>query len=217
MENKKKIILLSKDKESTEIISSCLDKYGYEIYPVTDDFLFCIEVLDTDFDAVITGYIPTVEETEKIKKYVIQKKIEGSFIMINPSLGKDGKINPYFDNSNLKKIKELCLFADIITPNYTEALLMSNLSYKEECDEKDVEGIIFKLNSFGMAHKIVIPSVKIKGRGICTVVSEFGEVELVDNKNEVAVSPEFHSKYTALILNELLSDKNITDGAKNII
>ena len=211
MEKSKKILLISKDEKNSNLILNKLDESGHEIYPVQQDFSFCFSVLDDDFDAIISDYIPTVEETETIKKYVIEKKISGSFIMINPVI-----CDNLSDNSHLKKVKELCLFADIITPTYEEALKLSNLSYKEECEEKDIEVLVFKLNSFGMAHKIVIPAIKIKGRGICTVVSEFGEFELVDNNDKDAFALEFHKKYIALMLNELLSGKNIVDAVNNI-
>ena len=140
-------------KCSLTVAIPALSSMGYEVCPIVTSYLSAhtgfenpvfvdmtehsqavishLKELDVEFDSVYTGYIPTLNQMETVKKFVIENKVKKSLIMIDPVLGDDGKLYSYFDNSHIKKMRELCLFSDVITPNYTEACFLANYEYKE--------------------------------------------------------------------------------------
>jgi len=168
---------------------------------------------DCEPDGIMVGHISSLKNAEKIKKYIISKKINGAFILVNLDLGKNGELFSFADKDMVKKMKELCLFADAIFINYTEACAFANLKYAEECEKIMIEGLIFKLNSFGMANKLIITSVPIEDRGYKTVISEYGECEILENN---CVSEE---KYlpAALVLDKILSGKKVKSAVSEAL
>lgn len=169
--------------------------------------------LSDETDGVLVGHISSYENAEKIKKYIIEKKINGAFILVDIDLGEKGSLYPSVDNEMIKKMKELCLFADAVFLNYTEACFFTNLTCIDGLEEKDAQKLIFKLNSFGMANKLIITSVPFKDKGCKTVVSEYGEFEILDDdcvsgdKNLPAV----------LVFKEMLSGKKVLDAVSEAV
>lgn len=164
---------------------------------------------DAETDAVIIGKIDTVYNAELAKKYIIDKKIKGAFITVSVCLGNDGKLNENFDKSMIKKMKEVCLFADLIILNYTEATLFSNIPYSECCGQKEIKRIIFMLNSYGMVNKLIITGVPVENEGPSTIISELEEYEVVSEnkaKEELSVA----------VTKELLNGSNLKNAFNNL-
>ena len=221
-------------KCSLTVVIPVLSAMGYEVCPIVTTYLSAhtgfpdpenfdlshtteavtkhLEKLGVTFDAVFTGYIPTVSQMETVKHFMIKNKIEKKLIMVDPVLGDEGKLYTFFDNETVKKMRELCLYADVITPNYTEACFLANLPYKEMLTKENVRTLIDKLNAFGMANKIVITSVPVEDK-ICMVVSEFGELEIIECdyvKGEYCGAGDV---FSSIILGKLLEGKTIRESA----
>ena len=222
-------------KCSLTVVIPTLSAMGYEVCPIvtsylsahtgfpepanfdlshtTSDILNHLKKLDVDFDAVFTGYIPTVSQMENIKQFVIESKINKKFVMVDPVLGDDGKLYTFFDNSSVKKMRELCLYADIITPNYTEACFLANLPYKDEMSKENARVLIDKLNSMGYANKIIVTSAPVDGKK-CMLVSEYGELEIIECEYVDGDYCGAGDVFSSVVLGEMLDGKNVLDAAK---
>ncbi|MBE7020066.1 MAG: pyridoxamine kinase [Ruminococcaceae bacterium] len=221
-------------KCSLTVVIPVLSAMGYEVCPIVTSYLSAhtgfenpanfdlshttkditshLEKLGVDFDAVFTGYIPTVFQMEDIKQFMIKNKLLKKLIMVDPVLGDDGKLYTFFDNTTVKKMRELCLYADVITPNYTEACFLANLPYKEMLTKENVRTLIDKLNAFGMANKIVITSVPVEDK-TCMVVSEFGELEIIECEYVEGIYCGAGDVFSSILLGKLLEGQNIMDSA----
>ncbi len=221
-------------KCSLTVVIPVLSAMGYEVCPIVTSYLSAhtgfkdpanfdlshttravvnhLDTLGVTFDAVFTGYIPTVAQMEDVKQFIIKNKLEKRLIMVDPVLGDEGKLYTFFDNATVKKMRELCLYADVITPNYTEACFLANLPYKEMLTKEQVRILIDKLNAFGMANKIVITSVPVDNK-MCMAVSEFGELEIIECEYVKGQYCGAGDVFSSVVLGKLLEGNNILDAA----
>lgn len=221
-------------KCSLTVVIPTLSAMGYEVCPIvtgylsahtgfenpasfdlahtTNDIISHLDKLGVEFDSVFTGYIPTTEQMEDIKQFVIKNKIKGNFILVDPVLGDEGKLYTFFDNKTVKKMRELCLYADLITPNYTEACFLANLPYKESITEENARALIDRLNSFGIANKIIVTSAPVNGKK-CMIVSEFGEIEIIECEYVKGEYCGAGDMFSSVVLGEMLGGKNVSEAA----
>lgn len=145
-------------------ILSCHTAFDeYEIIHIEDrlhNMTKCWDKENIKFDGIYIGYLGNVQaiiETEKIiKKYTT----ENALIMIDPVLGDEGKLYAGFDKEYQERLKKFTKMADIITPNFTEVLLLLG----------EDTNIINTLKKDDEYHKSLINSLRNEGYN-CAVIT----------------------------------------------
>ena len=100
-----------------------------------------------EFDAIYSGYLGSMEQVDLIKKCISVLKGENTLVVVDPVMGDNGNLYQTFSPDFPFKMRELCLEADVITPNVTEACLMLSEAYKEPpYTKKYIEGLLIKLS-----------------------------------------------------------------------
>lgn len=83
------------------------------------------------FDAVYSGFLGSAEQVDIVLDFVKQFSSEGSVFLCDPAMADNGKLYDTFDNLFVNQMKKLCMHADIIVPNFTEASLLLDCEYKK--------------------------------------------------------------------------------------
>lgn len=107
------------------------------------------EKLDYHFDYFYSGFlgsIPTVENAIIIAKSLKKK---GTIIAVDPAMAEDGKLYKIFNEEYKDKIIELCKYADILMPNFTEGKMLAGLSLTLEPNEANARMILRILHHNG--------------------------------------------------------------------
>ncbi len=82
------------------------------------------------FDAVLSGYLSSVEQIEIVKDFVKEfLKPDGLFIL-DPIMGDNGHLYSAYKSELCTKMSELVKIADVITPNLTESCILTNHNYE---------------------------------------------------------------------------------------
>ena len=115
------------------------------------------------FDAIYTGYLGSQKQIEIMLDFFNDFKSENNFILVDPVMADGGELYDNFNSEFPRKMRMLCEKADVITPNLTEACLLTESEYKNKYDEKYIDDIIFKLSEIG-AKNIVLKGVELNGR-----------------------------------------------------
>lgn len=115
------------------------------------------------FDAIYTGYLGSQKQIEIMLDFFKDFKSENNFILVDPVMADGGELYDNFNSEFPRKMRMLCEKADVITPNLTEACLLTESEYKNKYDEKYIDDIIFKLSEIG-AKNIVLKGVELNGR-----------------------------------------------------
>ena len=141
-----------------------------DILPIVNHWL---SLDDVNFDAVYTGYLATKEQIELIKQVIHMIKDKHKIcVMVDPAMADNGKMYPAFTDDFALEMKKLCVEADIVVPNLTEACKMLGVEYISGVTTKEyIENILFGLADLGI-DKVVLTSVCLKEGEIGTVVTK---------------------------------------------
>lgn len=112
------------------------------------------------FEAIYTGYLASNQQIGIAKK-LIQDSSNNPLIIIDPCMADNGKLYTGFNQEFVEKMKEYCYYADIITPNLTEACLLLDREYPSNYDEQYIQETLKQLTHLG-CKKAVITGVSFQ-------------------------------------------------------
>lgn len=172
------------------------------------------ESIDLHFDALYSGYLGSFRQLDLVSEFFDKFKSEDTLIVVDPVMADNGKLYGGFSQDFPQGMKKLCAKADIITPNFTEAVLMLGEEYKEgPYDKAYVENLLGKLSELG-AKTVVLTGVYFGenelGAAVCDCAS---------GKIDYAFSPWIKGYYhgtgdifTSVFLSAVLNGKSNSEA-----
>lgn len=139
---------------------------GYEDY-FFDDYTDKMESyiakwkkLDLRFEGIYTGFLGSVRQIEIVKKFIKEFQDQRTQVIVDPVMGDDGKKYTTYTQEMCEQMRELVKMADIITPNLTEACILTGTVYRaHEWKQADLETLAGRLCDLG-PEKIVITGLQ---------------------------------------------------------
>lgn len=156
---------------------------GYESFFCTDytdsmeAYIAQWKKLELCFDGILTGFLGSPEQIGIVKRFLEAFKKEGTTVVVDPVMGDNGKLYATYSPALAQKMRELLPFADILTPNLTEACILSGVSYRTDLAEGALEAICEKLSAMG-PEKIVVSGLE-RGDTLENFVYETGKPPLL--------------------------------------
>ncbi len=198
---------------------------GFDAPVHTDETSFCSDVLTSyqkqniNFDAVLVGYLSGAQQANLVKKAFADNI--NSLKILDPVMADNGKL---YNRSTAKlcaEIKNLCSFADIITPNATESAVLLNLPASDaQMPEAEWKKRLLELHrNYPNCKAIVITGALLPN-------SEYSNAVLIANASEepivemlkYTVVPENYpgtgDLFAALLCGHLLNEKSIINSVK---
>lgn len=105
--------------------------------------------LDLHFDGICTGFLGSHRQIAIVEGFFESFKTNDNKIIIDPVMGDYGKIYPTYTKETCQEMKKLIKYADIITPNLTEACILTDEEYNVLCSNQDLLRIARKLSDMG--------------------------------------------------------------------
>lgn len=138
--------------------------------------------LDLRFEGIASGFLGSAEQIEIVREFIHQFRDERTQVIIDPVMGENGKAYPTYTEEMCDKMKHLVEYADILTPNVTEACMLTGMPFKEkDWQRKELLEMMARLRELG-AEKIVVSGLD-SGQFISNAVSEVpGECKLLRQK-----------------------------------
>lgn len=116
------------------------------------------------FDSIYTGFLGSNEQVDICIKLIKYHKGKGAYIYVDPVMADDGCKYSMMNDEFVKKMKKMIAYADLITPNYTEACLLLDRKYKAgDVDPKTVKEWLVELSDMG-AKRTVITGIKFENK-----------------------------------------------------
>ena len=131
------------------------------------------EKLGLEFDGILTGYLGSVAQVRIVKDFLNRFKKEDTRVVVDPVMGDGGHLYASYAPELAKKMKELLPYADVLTPNLTEACILTDTVYKEDMREEELEVLCEKLSKQGPEHIVI--SGLTDGSGLRNYVYERGK------------------------------------------
>lgn len=113
------------------------------------------------FHSILVGYLGDRQNITETKSFIEDFKTDDNIVLIDPILGDQGRMYSGFTDDYRKELKDIIGHADIITPNVTEACLLTDRDYSEDLSDDDILDLCRKLSAYG-CRNVVITSVKGK-------------------------------------------------------
>lgn len=117
--------------------------------------------LELQFRGIYTGFIGSKEQIAIVEQFFRDFKRSNTIVLIDPVMGDYGKPYPTYTMEMCQEMKRLVRYADILTPNLTEACILTDTPYKENWSKQELLDLARKLQAKG-AQKVVITGVPRK-------------------------------------------------------
>lgn len=152
---------------------------GYERYFFEDyteklpEYIKNWEYLGLTFSGIYSGFLGSERQIGIVEDFIEKFRTEETVVIVDPVMGDYGKAYPTYTRELCGHMKRLVRFADILTPNLTEACILTDTPYKEKWRKKEIRRMAETLMSQGPG-KVVITGIT-QGGYIANYVCERGK------------------------------------------
>lgn len=172
--------------------------------------------LDINFNALYSGFLGSSNQIDIVLQIFEMFKTENNLIVVDPVMADQGKLYSIYDNDFPQKMKKLAKKADILMPNITEAVLLTDEKYYEgPYDKKFTQKLLYKLASLG-PNKIILTGVYFDNKeiGVAIFDKNTNKIDYVFSNKINGYYPGTGDIFASSLLACFLKGKNLVDSAK---
>ncbi len=123
------------------------------------------EKLTLHFKGIATGFLGSSEQIGIVADFIRRFRTEGTIVLVDPVMGDYGRTYPTYTEEMCREMARLVSLADIVTPNLTEACILTGTPYREHWHLAELYALAEKVSSLGAA-KVVITGIP-QGSFLC--------------------------------------------------
>ncbi len=146
----------------TAVLSSHTAFEGFTFRDLTDEFTPITKhwkQRGEHFDCVYSGYLGSKRQIELVGYFIRDFKSDDTKVIIDPVLGDHGRLYTNFTEDFAKSMAQLCAYADVITPNLTEAAYLLGREYVGEgYTQEFIKELLCDLATLG-AKKVILTGI----------------------------------------------------------
>lgn len=132
--------------------------------PYMQQYMEHWKFLNLEFDGIATGFLGSKEQISEVIQFFELFKTQQNQILVDPVMGDYGKLYSSYTDEMCNEMKRLVPYADILTPNLTEACRLLDISYEEaDISEQGLLHICEKLSEMG-PDKIALTGLQSEGK-----------------------------------------------------
>lgn len=170
-----------------------------------------------EFDGVATGFLGSAEQIEIVGDFL--KKNSSALIMIDPVMGDHGKIYASYTREMCRQMKKLLTFADLVTPNLTEACELLNIPYPAGGIISDSDLAIMAANIAAKTRggKIVITGVTLDfddEKNISNFIYDGGKIDVVTSQKLGGDRSGTGDVFFAIVAASIMNGENLLSAVK---
>ena len=129
--------------------------------------------LGFSFDGIMTGFLGSREQIEIVTDFIRYFKRENTVVLVDPIMGDHGEAYATYTPQMCEEMKELVQYAGIVTPNVTEACLLTETVYSENFSRRALTDLSYKILLMG-PRAVIITGIVRENR-ILNLVHEQGK------------------------------------------
>lgn len=114
------------------------------------------------FDAVYTGYLASAEQVGLVSALLDGMDERPALTLIDPVMGDNGALYAGFSDAFPQAMRALCGRADVLTPNVTEACLLTGTAYSPVQDAAQTRRLLERLLELG-CRAAVLTGLRVDG------------------------------------------------------
>ena len=133
--------------------------YYTDFTPHMDAYMEQWEGLELHFDGILTGFLGSPEQIGFVCRFMERFKEKDTVTVIDPVMGDDGALYPTYSPELAENMTHLLQYADILTPNLTEACILTGTPYSPDMGREELLELCEALHRLG-PEKIVISGLE---------------------------------------------------------
>lgn len=170
--------------------------------------------MDLCFSGILTGFLGSPEQIAIVHRFLERFKTNETVTVVDPVMGDYGKLYPTYSPDLAAQMGTLLPYADIITPNLTEACLLTDTPYCPDMDENELERLCKKLHAMGPS-KVVISGLE-RGDDLENFVYEFGKSPVVIREHKVGPCRSGTGDvFSSMIAADAVNGMELTESVKH--
>jgi len=140
--------------------------------------------LNIEFDGICTGFLGSTEQIDIVIEFIEMFKKSNTTVIVDPVMGDYGKLYSTYTKEMCDEMKRLMQYADLMTPNLTEACILLDVPYpNRNLTPNELENIAKSLCYHG-PRKIVITGLQHNGN-IQNFIYEIGKPYTIINVEKI--------------------------------
>ncbi|MCQ2520352.1 MAG: pyridoxamine kinase [Lachnospiraceae bacterium] len=169
--------------------------------------------LDLEFNGICTGFLGSAEQIMIVENFLKDFGKKETIVVVDPVMGDYGHLYPTYDPEICGRMKNLIKYADIITPNLTEACILVGCEYNEKYKNAEIEEIAVKLSKMG-PKKIVITGIP-RGHFISNYCFEEGKESYMIKTAKVGTQRSGTGDiFTSIVVADAVNDVDFHESIK---
>ncbi|MCQ2418029.1 MAG: pyridoxamine kinase [Oscillospiraceae bacterium] len=170
---------------------------------------------DLHFDWIYSGFLGSLGQIEVIRRFFHQQKQKNPRcrILLDPVMGDDGKRYTTYTQPLCDAMRALAAEADIITPNITEACILTGESYHgESLSLEEAKSLAEKLTAIGCKSAVITGIVQ--GQNIGNLTYENGQFSFSSVQKTECLYSGTGDLFASIACGALAHGKNLCEAAK---
>lgn len=170
--------------------------------------------LGLSFNGILTGFLGSAEQIDIVERFFETFKSENTIAVVDPVMGDYGALYPTYSPQLASRMRTLAAYADILTPNLTEACILTGTEYREDMEECGLRRICEKLCRLG-AGKIVISGL-MRGESLENFIYEPGKKPVCVAEHKVGECRSGTGDvFSSIIAADAVNGKNLEDSVRH--
>lgn len=171
---------------------------------------------DLTFDGIATGFLGSAAQIEIVSDFL--KEFDAQ-VLIDPVMGDHGKIYASYTREMCIEMRKLLRFADLVTPNLTEACELLNVPYPAGgvISDSDLATMAANIAARSRGGQVVITGVTLDaddGSNITNFVYDNGAVDFVTAKKLGSDRSGTGDVFFAIVAAAVMNGENLTAAVR---
>lgn len=113
------------------------------------------EKLGLEFESILTGFLGSSRQISLVERFLNTFTTPRTKVVIDPVMGDNGRPYPTYTTELCQEMKRLVRYAHILTPNVTEACILTDTPYREKFTEGQLMDLARQLCDRGPAQVVI--------------------------------------------------------------
>ena len=187
-----------------------LDDYTERMHPYMENWA----ANELDFDAILTGFLGSEAQIDLVLDCIRMFKADDTRVIVDPVMGDNGKLYSSYTPTLCEKMRQLLPYADVVTPNLTEACQLLRADYPS--DGIVSENVLAEMAAAiaAMGPRSVVITGLHAGDYVCTYLYENGVGRSFDNPKIGRDRSGAGDAFAAIVAAALVRGISLEEGAR---
>lgn len=170
--------------------------------------------LDLEFDGILTGFLGSQEQISIVLDFIQHFKGENTVTIVDPIMGDHGKAYATYTPSMCQAMSRLVSAADVVTPNLTEACILTETPYREKgWKQRELEELLAGVLKLG-PKKAVITGIKQGGFLANLAGEQGGTCQWIRAKRVGTERPGTGDVFSSIVAAEAVYGRDLSESVK---